>query len=143
MTKHLVVAAFVVWSISLATTNISACSCVTPEVPQAFRQARAVFLGEVVEITQPRTDTATAPFADRLFRIRFKVERSWKGATSREIVLLSDQGRAGCFSWGSFIKGRKYLVYAERRGPSGAPIKDLAVLFSCNRSELLQNAVED
>ena len=143
MKKDLILAGLVSLLPLLAMSNAYACSCVKPEVPQAFREARAVFIGEVVDITQPHTDRATAPLADRLFRIRFKVERSWKGAAAHEIVISSDQGRAGCFSWGPFIKGRKYLVYAERRTPSGTPIKYLAVLFSCNRTNLIANATED
>jgi len=80
---------------------------------------------------------------NRLYAIKFKVEKSWKGTTDQEVVVLSDQGRAGCFSWEPFIKGKKYLVYAERRTPSGAPIRSLAVLFSCNRTALVSDAPED
>lgn len=143
MTKFLVLAGLVIWFPLLTTSNASACSCVKPEVSQAFQEARTVFLGEVVEIVQPRTDKHTAPLSDRLFHIRFKVERSWKGAARQEIVILSDQGRAGCFSWGPFVKGRKYLVFAERRTPSGAPIKQLAVLFRCNLTENAADVTDD
>ena len=140
MKKYLIFAALF---LLLTTSDSFACSCVTPEVPKAHHDAQAVFLGEVTEIIYPRTNRLKAPLADRLFRIKFKVEKSWKGTTTQEIVILSDQGRAGCFSWGPFLKGRKYLVYAERRTPSGARIRDLAVLYSCNRTELLSNATED
>jgi hypothetical protein len=109
-----------------------------PEVPEAFGNAREVFVGEVAEVAEPLTDDPKAPLADRLYAIKFKVEKSWKGEASEEIVVLSDQGRAGCFSWGSFNKGRKYLVYAEGPGK-----KSLAVLFSCNRTALLANASAD
>src|SRR5207247_6488565 len=102
-----------------------------------------VFVGEVIEIVEPHSDNLKAPLADRLYTIRFKVERSWKGVRAQEISVLSDQGRAGCFSWGPFLKGKKYLVYAERRTPAGAPIRNLAVLFSCNRTALLSRASED
>lgn len=141
--KHLILVFSIGWLFSLSAPNSYACSCVMPEVPQAFREARAVFVGEVIEIVEPRSDDPKAPLADRLYTIRFKVERSWKGATSQEISVLSDQGRAGCFSWGPFLKGKKYLVYAERRTPGGAAITNLAVLFSCNRTALLTSASED
>ena len=141
--KHLILVFCVGWLFSLSAPNSYACSCVMPEVPQAFREARAVFVGEVIEIVEPRSDDPKAPLADRLYAIRFKVERSWKGVTSQEISVLSDQGRAGCFSWGPFLKGKKYLVYAERRTPAEAPIRNLAVLFSCNRTALLPGASED
>jgi hypothetical protein len=114
-----------------------------PEVPEAFSEARAVFIGEVVDIVEPRTNNPRAPLADRLYAIKFKIERSWKGVSNQEVVVLSDQGRAGCFSWGSFVKGQRYLVYAERHTPSGAPLRKLAVLFSCNRTTLITVATED
>ncbi len=123
--------------------NTYACSCITPEVPQAFSEARAVFIGEVIDIVEPRTNNPKAPLADRLYAVKFRIGRSWKGVTNQEVVVLSDQGRAGCFSWGSFVKGQRYLVYAERRTPSGAPIRNLAVLFSCNRTTLVAAASED
>lgn len=128
---------------ALYSPSIYACSCVMPEVPQAFSEARAVFIGEVVDIVEPRTNNPRAPLADRLYSIKFKIEKSWKGVSNQEVVVLSDQGRAGCFSWGSFVKGRRYLVYAERRTPSGAPLRNLAVLFSCNRTTLIAAASED
>ena len=111
-----------------------ACFCVRDEVPQAYDEAQAVFIGEVTEIAPPRTDDPNALLAERLFVIKFKVEKSWKGAgfldtTIPEISVLSDQGRSGCFSWGPFLEGRKYLVYAIQTGG-----RNLAVLFSCNRT---------
>ena len=142
MTKYLLIAGFVFLAFSLAPPSVYACSCVVPEVPEAFREARSVFVGEVVEIIEPRSGNPKAPLADQLYSIKFKVERSWKGVNASQLSVLSDQGRAGCFSWGLFVKGMKYLVYAERRTP-GAPVRNLAVLFSCNRTALLASASED
>ena len=120
-----------------------ACFCLTAEVPEAYDEAKAVFIGEVTEIVAPRTDDPTALLADHLFTIKFKVEKSWKGAgfldtTIPEISVLSDQGRSGCFSWGPFLEGRKYLVYAIQTDE-----RNLAVLFSCNRTASLDNASDD
>ena len=143
MTKRLIVACFIGCLFSLSAGNGYACSCVKPEVLQSFREAKAVFVGEVIGIVEPSTNDPKRPLADRLYAIRFKVDTSWKGTTSEEMVVLSDQGRAGCFSWGPFLKGNKYLVYAERKTPSGTRIRNLAVLFSCNRTSLLTNAGED
>jgi hypothetical protein len=119
-----------------------ACFCLTPEVPRAYDEADAVFIGEVAEIVAPRTDDLTAPFADHLFTVKFKVEKSWKGAgfldtTIPEINVLADQGRYGCFSWGSFLEGRKYLVYATQTDE-----KDLAVRV-CSRTVSFDNAADD
>ncbi len=120
-----------------------ACFCVKAEVPEAYDEAKAVFIGEVTKIVTPRSDDPTALLAERLFTIKFKVEKSWKGAgfldtAIPEISVLSDQGRSGCFSWGPFLEGRKYLVYAiQTEG------KNLAVLFSCNRTASLADASAD
>jgi hypothetical protein len=136
--KHLILTTVVMGIFALFAPDSHACSCVIPEVPQAFNEAHAVFVGEVVEIAKPKTSNPKAPPANRLYRVKFKVEKSWKGAESQEIIILSDQGRAGCFSWGSFLKGRKYLVYAEETTD-----KNLAVLFSCNRTATLLNSSDD
>jgi hypothetical protein len=141
--KHLILACCIACLFSLCAPTSYACFCLTPEVPDGFRAARAVFVGEVVEIVAPRTDNPKAPLADQLYRIRFKVERAWKGVKSAEIIVVSDQGRAGCFSWGPFLEGEKYLVYGERRVRSGAHSRNLAVLFSCNRTALVADAAED
>ena len=120
-----------------------ACFCIKAEVPEAYDEAKAVFIGEVTKIVTPRTDDPTAPLVERLFTIKFKVERSWKGAgfldtTIPEISVLSDQGRSGCFSWGPFLEGRKYLVYALQTDG-----KNLAVLLSCNRTASLSDVSDD
>jgi hypothetical protein len=120
-----------------------ACFCVKAEVSEAYDVAEAVFIGEVTKIVAPRTDDPTALLSERLFTIKFKVERSWKGAgfldtIIPEISVLSDQGRSGCFSWGPFLEGRKYLVYAIQTDG-----ENLAVLFSCNRTASLGDVSDD
>ena len=117
--KHLMLATVLAGMSVISPINNLTCFVVAPDVPEAFDNARAVFVGEVVRITKPLTSEPPAPLVDRLYRITFKVEYSWKGAGFREIgatdlVVLSNQGMGGsCFSWGSFIENRKYLVYAE------------------------------
>jgi len=123
--------------------NNLACFVVTRDFPAAFAEARAVFIGEVKAIKKPLSSDSAAPLADRLYRVTFKVEYSWKGAGFQEfgapgVVLLSDQGMGGsCFSWGSFSEGKKYLVYAEETGE-----KDLIVQLG-NRTALFFKASED
>ena len=100
-------------------------------------------IGEVVKIDKPVTAEAEAPLKDPLHKVTFKVEFSWKGAGFREVglldfVVLSDQGKGGdCFSWGRFVEGEKYLVYADE-----TPNKDLVVQLG-NRTALLSNASAD
>jgi len=120
--KHLILSTVLTGISVFSPMNNHACFVVTPDLPEAFDKARAVFVGEVVKITKPLTSEPNALPADRFYRVTFKVEYSWKGAGFREIgtpelVVLSNQGAGGsCFSWGSFSEGRKYLVYADETG---------------------------
>jgi hypothetical protein len=65
--KYVILAAVLIGVCSLSESKSYACSCVKPEVPQAFDEARAVFTGEVTEIIEPRTDDPKAPLAARLY----------------------------------------------------------------------------
>lgn len=140
--KYLILTAVLIGTVALFAPASHACSCIMPQVPQAYDEAHTVFVGEVTEIVKPRTDDPQAQLADRLYTVKFKVEKSLKGRgfkdSLNEISVLSDQGRAGCLSWGSFLKGGKYLVYAGETED-----KYLAVLFSCNRTVSLNSASED
>lgn len=133
---------FVVALLTLARTQAYACFCVIPDVPQAVESAEAVFAGFVTDIIEPRTSDPDAPLIDRLYQVKLKIGTSWKGKLTREITILSAQGRGGCYTWGSFVKGQSYLVYAEQP-PAGAPRASLALLFACNRTEVLLKAQQD
>jgi hypothetical protein len=141
--KHLLLATVLAGvSIFSPMANIT-CVVVTPDVPHAFDKARAVFIGEVVKITEPLTSKPDAPLAERFYRVTFKVDYSWKGAGFREfgvteLVVLSNQVIGdSCFSWGAFSEGRKYLVYAQE-----TPEKNLIVELG-NRTALLAKASDD
>ena len=114
----------------LASPVAMACDCFMPEVAQGFEIARAVFQGEVTEIIPPRNSAKDAPFTDRAYTIRFKVERTWKGPFSIEADVYALMG--GCFSPPWLVKGEKYLVYAN---PIRDSIKSTDVMISaCNRT---------
>lgn len=124
-----------------APANSYACFVITDDFPNAFEKAKAVFIGEVTEIKKPVSLDPNAPLADRWFRVSFKVKYSWKGAGFQEfgipnVIVLADQER-DCFSWGSFIEGREYLVFADK-----SPQKDL-VLRLGNRTASVRNASDD
>ncbi len=127
----------------MAQVNCLASFVLLSDVSEAYDRADAVFIGEVTEVKKPISSAPTASCADRLYRVTFKVEYSWKGAGFQEfgtprLVVLSDQRMDGeWFSWGSFSEGSKYLVYAEKTAQ-----KDLVVGFA-GRTALLFNASED
>ena len=95
----------------LASPVVMACDCIKPEVAQGFEIARAVFQGEVTEVIPPRNSAKDAPFTDRAWTIRFKVERTWKGPFFIEADVFALMG--DCFSPPWLVKGEKYLVYAD------------------------------
>jgi hypothetical protein len=114
-----------------------ACYCAIPEVKQAYEQAAAVFAGEVVEITSPRTFDENRPLADRLYIIKFKVNKSWKGSfPSLEVPVFSGQGN-GCLSYPVVQVGKKYLVFADPVLIDGVPEKGQMVMTACNRTSLI------
>jgi len=118
------------------------CSCIVPEVPEAFEQAKSVFVGEVIEIVEPATSDEKAALPDRFYVVRFKVEKSWKGAFfSSEIDVLSDQGR-GCFAYPKVTKGERYLVYADPAFENGSESRRLLIITSCNRTAMLPASVD-
>ena len=109
--KILIRSALVVIMCLLASPAARACFCVTPEVGEAFQISRAVFQGEVLELIPPRNANKDAPFTDRAWTIRFKVERTWKGPFFIEADVFALMG--DCFSPPWLVKGEKYLVYAD------------------------------
>ena len=116
----------------MVTPSANACSCITPEVPEALEHAKSVFLGEVVDIIEPKTTDVTAPVPGRFFTIKFKIHKSWKGVASgaSEFSVLSAQGRYGCFAFRPVAKREKYLVYADPASDEG----NWSLITICNRT---------
>ncbi len=99
----------------LCSSPAYACFCIRQEVPEALKQAKAVFLGEVTEIVEPKNTNEDVLIQDRFLAIKFKIENSWKGIpfNTREFSVLAAQGRSGCFAFPPMNKGERYLVYAN------------------------------
>jgi hypothetical protein len=110
------------------------CFCEVPEVAQAFEQAKAVFVGEVMEIVAPGTSDENSALPNQLYVVRFKVEKSWKGVPfGSEIDVLSDLGR-GCFFHPKVEAGKRYLVYADPDFDNGGESRGLMIITNCNRT---------
>lgn len=114
----------------------NACFCAIPEVSEAYKNANAVFLGEVVEIIEPKNSEENGAISDRSFTITFKIERSWKGVpfAASEFSVLSAQGQYGCFAFPPVKRGEQYLVYADPAFDSGT----WSVVTNCNRSTVVR-----
>lgn len=138
--------AIVVVLLNILSVSVAAsdhCFIVIPEFPSAFESSRAVFIGEVVKISELSDFSPEAPLRSRFHEITFKVEYSWKGAGFQEIglhnlMVLSSQGSGGeCFTSVVFVEGRKYLVYSDE-----TPAKGL-IVNPGSRTVRLENASDD
>jgi hypothetical protein len=107
-----------------------ACSCIGGiPICETFWKTPVVFAGEVIDIS-PAPDPAA--FADR--RVRFTVERVWRGAASDTIDVMTSGSSASC-GYG-FQPGERYLVFTYDRG---------GTLWTglCSATKRLVNAKED
>lgn len=94
-----------------------ACYCIKSDVKEAYDRAKVVFVGEVMEVTGPRVEFASARFEDAAHLIKFKVETAWKEPFWTEAKVLARVD--SCFSLPRMPqKGEKYLVYAEPLDPN-------------------------
>lgn len=115
-------------------SSLYACTCSAPSQRSAYRDAKAVFIGEVVEVSE------NAPIPPKLkgmvfFGVKFRVQKSWKGVRGREVTILSDMGLLSCYHrTDKFHTGEKYLVYAYD--------KELAD-WGCARSISLEDASQE
>jgi hypothetical protein len=120
--------------LALSPPAAHACFCATPDAPEAFDSAKAVFLGDVTEIIEPKSADEKAALSLRLFVIKFKVIRSWKGVgfASQEISVLGAQGRSGCSYTPALQEGLRYLVFADPAEEAG-----WTILRACSRTTAL------
>ena len=111
------------------------CSCEAPNQRKAFRKAKAIFIGQVLEIKESKNQkVADSLGLVKVYDIKFKVHKSWKGVKNSEITVVSDNGVLVCYGF-DFRLGEKYLVYANE--------DDLVVISHCERTVPLAAASED
>jgi len=98
--------------------------CASLPVQAAYRQSKAVFVGEVIG-EEKNGDTKS---------FNFKVERYWKGKSAKKIKIdVYETSRYQAF----FKKGEKYLIYAD------ADEEGKLRVSRCSRSRDVENAEED
>ena len=99
--------------------------CGVPAVGAAYKESKAVFVGEVLSVVE---DGDVKTFT-------FKIEKYWKGAAAKTIE-ISVQQTMNYQAW--FEVGEKYLVFA--RGEKG---RGKFWEVRCSRSTRLADASED
>lgn len=108
----------------LTAANVYACECDPPKAQKLFREAKAVFVGQVVEISESTVPLAKG-FPPHSYAVKFKVKEYWKGVKGSEITVHSDLGGLPCQQF-AYRKGETYFVYALG--------KDLISITGCTRS---------
>lgn len=95
----------------ISAQDVYPCTCTAISQRRAFKQASAVFVGEVVEINDYKGEPVAYggwPIAQSL---KLRVVKSWKGAKQPEVTVLSDKYHGMCGGF-YFHVGEKYLLYA-------------------------------
>jgi hypothetical protein len=110
--------------ISASSANVSACECAPPKPQKLFRDARAVFVVQVIDIWESDVPLGKG-FPPHSYAVKFKVSEYWEGVKGSEITVHSDLGGLPCRQF-AFRKGEAYLVYAFG--------KDLISITGCTRS---------
>ena len=110
-----------------------ACFCTAPEVSESFKRSRAAFLGEALDIVEPKTSDEKAPLVDRTFTIKFKILQSWKGipfgAVEFNILWLPD-----CYECLDLPHvNERYLVFAD----PASGTESWSIVTSCNRTKVI------
>jgi hypothetical protein len=120
--------------ITLVLSNVASPSgCPTrPTVVEAVKNSKVIFAGKVV--------------ARLKYGVRFRIEKSWKGVSSRYLYIYTGNLRNDLDPW--FEKGERWLVYAaeqrlyENEKATGPYVTKL-MAPACNRTALLRDALED
>src|SRR5688572_23533652 len=132
--------AFVVVALSLFhPANATACPCAYSKPCDAFAEASAVFIGQVMEGSEKvkREDKTDGSASYVAGLVRFTVEEAFKGRVGAEVSISVLTGlEYSCGPLYGLVQGQKYVVYAYG---------DLAKLSTgvCTRTSRLANATED
>jgi hypothetical protein len=123
----------------LNTSSALGCTCAFPRnATEALNRARAVFAGEVVKVTPPKTrliDRRRKIYEISLeLKATFKVERVWKSGVRHRLVVSTMSGCCAC-GW-DFKVGERYLIFAH--GDSDSTLSTSI----CSGTKRLENAQE-
>jgi hypothetical protein len=131
--------AFVAVTFALSANSTYACYCGMPDVREVVAQASAVFVGEVIDIAESRTSDEKAPNSERLYTIKFRVEKSFKGVSLQEkVAVFKGDSKTSCFAYPEIFLGEKYLVYAYASYKNDVSVNGPFSISACgNRTGIL------
>ncbi len=107
-----------------------ACDCAEPGTPsEELKEATAVFSGIVADI-----DRIDSDLTEYEYKVRFYVEKIWKGISDKTVVVSTGMGGGDCGY--EFREGERYFVYTHGDSSSlGVGI--------CSRTKPLSAAEDD
>lgn len=128
--KRLVAALLAIAPLIAYATPARSRFCILSELNEAYKASHSVFLGEPVDISEPKSLDHDAPITERAHIIKFKITRSWKGvpfaASEFSILWLTN-----CYECLPLPRLKeKYLVFTV---PS-LDDKTWGLVTSCNRT---------
>ena len=107
--------ALLVLTITLGSSLAYSCTCGMPTQRARFRNAHAVFVGEILEMKQRAGVEADESLKDYPYQVTFRVEKQWKGKRQSEITALSDYEELGMCNDLYLEVGKRFLIYAPRK----------------------------
>ena len=123
-----------------------ACTCFTPDLEDAFRQADAVFTGfvvrgEILRSKEPPRSEEGSPYIGK--RFHFEVYATFKGKIGKQVELTTGMGMGDCHY--RFELGRSYLVFAYGTGTrlTGATCSRTGALDRSSSIQQSREAQED
>ena len=126
--KNFIRTALLLTFVALTASAVYPCQCEIMKPSKKLRKAKAVFVGEVLEIGRnDKSEWATVA-------VKFKVERYWKGEKEQYVTVVGAPSAAGTCGLPVEL-GKKYLIYAFKSEGQ------LETSFCVSRS--LENATED
>jgi hypothetical protein len=120
--RFLLLVMVVVWGWFATPAPVHACMCVAQSTEQQFRQAAAVFWGEVVDHQRGVIPTKWGSGSDLA---QFRVRQAFKGVTTPEVEIETNWG-SDCIP-APFELGEEYVVFASSTERGGLR----AALFAC------------
>jgi hypothetical protein len=125
MRKQLILVLLALAAYSSESSRVFACSCVVPAPPcQAYRDASAVFVGTVTDVSTTSVEEVRADgkgrdkniYQEKVFR--FSLEQVYKGIDGFQAQVQTGPALGGDCGY-PFEKGERYLVYAYRDSKTG------------------------
>jgi len=123
--KHITPALLIFAFMMLSRSDALACSCGRSSVEDAFLQADAVFMGEVIHVRknvgsigrwfyQLKLRLKGGAFDDSVYSmsVTLSVSKHWKGPSVTSVVVQTPDAKVSCICGYDFEVGKSYVVYA-------------------------------